>query len=134
MPGSTVQVADADDDVSAVVDSLADHGLAVLVGSVGLGDVVLAVIAHVAGNCAPACLVEALVVDRAGIAGQSDLDDLLAALSSGGSGGSSSGRSGAGGRSGRTATGGQSSGGGSSTSHSQEVTTRNLHNETLLLF
>ena len=43
--GSAVQVADADDGVGAVVDGLADHGLAVLIGGVGLGDVVLAVLA-----------------------------------------------------------------------------------------
>ncbi len=84
---STVQVANADDDVSAVVDSLTDHGLTVLIGSVSLGDVVLAVIAHVAGNSSPASLVEALIIDRAGIAGQSDLDDLLSAALSAGSGG-----------------------------------------------
>ena len=131
---SAVQVADADDHISAVVDSLTDHGLAVLIGSVSLGNVVLAVIAHVAGNSSPACLVEALIIDRAGIAGQSDLDDLLTALSSRGSSRSSSGRSGAGRRSGRTAASGQSSGSGSGTSHSQEITTRNHHNQTLLLF
>ena len=73
---STVQVADADDHVCTVVDSLTDHGLTILIRSVSLGDVVLAVIAHVAGNSRPACLVEALIVDRAGVAGQSDLDDL----------------------------------------------------------
>ena len=128
---STVQVADADDHVCTVVDSLTDHGLTILIRSVSLGDVVLAVVAHVAGNSSPASLVEALIVDRAGVAGQSDLDDLLAALSSGGS---SSGRSGAGGRSGRTATSGQSSGGGSGTSHSQEVTTRNLHKKVSFIF
>ena len=131
---SAVQVADTDDHISAVVDSLTDHGLAVLIGSVSLGNVVLAVIAHVAGNSSPACLVEALIIDRAGIACQSDLDDLLTALSSRGSSRSSSGRSGAGRRSGRTAASGQSSGSGSGTSHSQEITTRNHHNQTLLLF
>ena len=126
--GSAIQVADADDDISAVVDSLTDHGLAVLIGSVSLGDVVLAVIAHVAGNSGPAGLVEALIVDGAGVAGQSDLHDLLAALSggSGSAGGSSCG--GSGGR-GRTAAGSQSSGSSSGASHCQEVTTRNHHNE-----
>ena len=128
---SAVQVTDADDDVSAVVDSLTDHGLTVLIGSVSLGDVVLAVIAHVAGNSSPASLVEALVIDRAGIAGQSNLDDLVvAALSSGRSRG---GRSGSGGGSGagggRTTTSGQSSSGCGGASHCQEVTTRNHHNE-----
>ena len=33
---SAVQVADADDNVSAVVDSLTDHGLTVLIGSVSI--------------------------------------------------------------------------------------------------
>ena len=84
---SAVQVADADDHISAVVDSLTDHGLAVLIGSIRLRDIVLAVVAHVAGDSSPASLVEALIIDRAGIAGQSDLGDLLSAVCCTGSGG-----------------------------------------------
>ena len=61
---STVQVADADDHVCTFVDSQTDHGLTILIRSVSLGDVVLAVMAHVAGNSRPACLVEALIVDE----------------------------------------------------------------------
>ena len=128
--GSAVQVADAHDGVGAVVDSLADHGLAVLIGGVGLGDVVLAVVAHVVLDGGPAGLVEALVVDGAGIAAQSDVGDsgtLSGGLgrSSGRSAGSSR-RSGAGGSAGRrTAAGGQNRNGSGCASHGHELTTRN---------
>ena len=97
--------------------------------SVCFGDVVLAVIAHVGRDGAPASLIEALVIDGAGIAGQSDLYDLASSLRAGcrcSGRGCSSRRSGAGGR-GRTAASGQSSSSGSGTSHSHKVTTRNHH-------
>src|SRR5699024_8008393 len=128
--GSAVQVADADDGVGTVVDGLADHGLAVLIGGIGLGDVVLAVVAHVVLDSSPAGLVEALVVDGAGIAAQSDVGNsgtLSGGLgrSSGRSAGSSR-RSGAGGSAGRrTAAGGQNRNGSGCASHGHELTTRN---------
>ena len=138
--GSAVQVADADDGVGAVVDGLADHGLAVLIGGVGLGDVVLAVLAHVVLDGGPACLVEALVVDGAGVAAQGDVGD-GAAL--GGSLRGSSGRSCAGSGRGsagsgagrRTAAGGQNRNGSGCASHGHELTARNhIHKNSLLFY
>ena len=127
---SAVQVADADDGVGAVVDSLTDHGLAVLIGSVGLGDVVLAVVAHVVLDSGPAGLVEALVVDGAGIAAQSDVGDNALGGSlrrgGGGSGAGSSGRGGAGSSARRgAAAGSQNRNGSGCASHGHELTARN---------
>ena len=138
--GSAVQVADADDGVGAVVDGLADHGLAVLIGGVGLGDVVLAVLAHVVLDGGPACLVEALVVDGAGVAAQGDVGDGTAL---GGSLRGSSGRSCAGSGRGsagsgagrRTAAGGQNRNGSGCASHGHELTARNhIHKNSLLFY
>ena len=123
--GSAVQVADADDGVGAVVDGLTDHGLAVLIGSVGL-----AVVAHVVLDSGPAGLVEALVVDGAGIAAQSDVGDNALGGSlrrgGGGSGAGSSGRGGAGSGARRgAAAGSQNRNGSGCASHGHELTARN---------
>ena len=136
--GSAVQVAHADHGVSAVVDSLADHGLAVLIGSVCLGDVVLAVVAHVVLDSGPAGLVEALVIDGAGVAAQGHIRDgsALGSLGSGAGSAGGSGRSGAGGgAAGRAAAaGGQNRNGSGCASHGHELTTGNHIHKNSLLF
>ena len=131
--GCAVQVAHADNGVGAVADGTADHGLALLIGSVGLGDVVLAVFAQVVLDGSPACLVEALVVDGAGVAAQGHIRDGGALSGLGSCAGSSRRSSGAGCGAGRTAAGGQNRSSSGCAHHSHEVTTRNhMHKNTLL--